>query len=183
MIKLYGGARSRASVVKWYLEELGVEYEFVLLDMQAGEHRQAPYTNINPIGKVPAIVDGDFTLWESGAILGYLAAKYGGMTEIEPRALIDQWIDFANSTFGSALAMESVRETAVPRLLDSLETILSDREFLMGSDFSAADVALGAMLYYGPLMFGLSLDQHPIVDRYTQSLQARPAFQTTFGNR
>lgn len=183
MLKLYGGARSRASVVKWYLEELGIDYEFVLLDMQAGEHRQAPYTDINPIGKVPAIVDGDFTLWESGAILGYLAAKYGGVTAIEPRALIDQWIDFANSTFGSALAMEAVRETAVPRLLDSLETVLGDREFLMGAEFSAADVALGAMLYYGPLMFGLSLEQHPTVKRYSQNLQARPAFQTTFGNR
>ncbi|TAF52787.1 MAG: glutathione S-transferase family protein [Oscillatoriales cyanobacterium] len=183
MLKLYGGARSRASVVKWYLEELGVDYEFILLDMQAGEHRQAPYTNINPIGKVPAIVDGDFTLWESGAILGYLAAKYGGVSDIETRAQLDQWIDFANSTFGSALAMEAVRETAVPRLLDSLETILSDRDFLMGSDFSAADVALGAMLYYGPLMFGLSLEQHPIVAQYAQTLQARSAFQTTFGDR
>lgn len=183
MIKLYGGARSRASVIKWYLEELGIDYEFILLDMQAGEHRKAPYTDINPIGKVPAIVDGEFTLWESGAILGYLAAKYGGVTDIETRALIDQWIDFANSTFGSALAMENVRETAVPRLLDALEGVLGDQDFLLGAEISAADIALGSMLYYGPLMFGLSLDQHPVVARYSQSLQGRSAFQATFGAR
>lgn len=55
MLKLYGGARSRASIVQWYLEELGVPYEFVMLDMQAGEHRQPEFLTINPIGKVPAI--------------------------------------------------------------------------------------------------------------------------------
>ncbi len=69
MLKLYGGARSRASIVHWYLEELKVPYEFVKLDMQAGEHLKPEYLAINPVGKVPAIVDGDFKLWESGAIL------------------------------------------------------------------------------------------------------------------
>lgn len=69
MLKLYGGARSRASIVQWYLEELGEPYEFVLLDMQSGEHRQPDFLAINPFGKVPTIVDGDLKLWESGAIL------------------------------------------------------------------------------------------------------------------
>ena len=77
MLKLYGGARSRASIVQWYLEELNIPYEFVLLDLPAGEHQQPEYLAINPMGKVPAIVDGDFQLWESGAIILYLAEKYG----------------------------------------------------------------------------------------------------------
>lgn len=68
MLKLYGGARSRASIVQWYLEELGVPYEFVMLDLQTGEHLKPEYLAINPVGKVPAIADGDFQLWESGAI-------------------------------------------------------------------------------------------------------------------
>ena len=63
MLKLYGGARSRASIVQWYLEEIQVPYEFVKLDMQAGEHLKPEYLAINPVGKVPAIVDGDFQLW------------------------------------------------------------------------------------------------------------------------
>jgi glutathione S-transferase len=80
MLKLYGGARSRASIVQWYLEELGVPYEFVLLNMmEKGEHLQPEFLAINPMGKVPAIVDGDFKLWESGAILLYLAQKHGTM--------------------------------------------------------------------------------------------------------
>nr|WP_330359425.1 glutathione S-transferase N-terminal domain-containing protein [Moorena bouillonii] len=76
-LKLYSGLRSRATIVQWYLEELGVPYEYILLDMKAGEHKQPEYLSINPMGKVPAIVDGDFKLWESGAILVYLANKYG----------------------------------------------------------------------------------------------------------
>jgi len=60
MLKLYGGARERASIVQWYLEELEVPYEFVLLDLQAGEQRQPEFLGINPMGKVPGIVDGDF---------------------------------------------------------------------------------------------------------------------------
>ena len=76
MLKLYGGARSRASIVQWYLEELELPYEFVLLDMQAGEHLQPAFREINPFGKVPAIIDGNLRLWESGAILLYLAERY-----------------------------------------------------------------------------------------------------------
>jgi glutathione S-transferase len=96
VLKLYGGARSRASIVKWYLEEIAVPYEFVMLDMQAGAHLQPEYLEINPIGKVPAIVDGDFKLWESGAILLYLAQKYGKMPEsLEQQAEIVQWVMFA----------------------------------------------------------------------------------------
>ncbi len=62
MIKLYGGARSRASIVQWYLEELAIPYEFVLLDMQAAEHLKPEFLAINPMRKVPAIADGDFYL-------------------------------------------------------------------------------------------------------------------------
>jgi glutathione S-transferase len=87
MLKLYGGARSRASIVQWYLEELEVPYEFVKLDMQAGEHLKPEYLAINPVGKVPAIVDGDFQLWESGAILLYLADKYG-KTPLSPMGVV-----------------------------------------------------------------------------------------------
>jgi glutathione S-transferase len=63
MLKLYGGVFSRASIIKWCLEELAIPYEFVTLDMQAGEHRQDAFLQINPFGKVPAIVeDGGFQL-------------------------------------------------------------------------------------------------------------------------
>jgi glutathione S-transferase len=115
MLKLYGGARSRASIVQWYLEELEIPYEFVLLDMQAQEHLQPEFRQINPFGKVPAIEDGNIKLWESGAILLYLAERYGKETR-EERATSAQWILFANATLGPGVFVEANRhsgETAV----------------------------------------------------------------------
>ncbi|ERT03793.1 glutathione S-transferase, N-terminal domain protein, partial [Lyngbya aestuarii BL J] len=104
MLKLYGGAFSRASIVQWYLEEIGIPYEFVLLDMKAGAHLEPDYLAINPIGKVPAIVDGDVKLWESGGILLYLADKYGKMPDSpEKRGEIYQWVLFANSTLANGI--------------------------------------------------------------------------------
>ncbi|HTL88013.1 MAG TPA: glutathione S-transferase N-terminal domain-containing protein, partial [Leptolyngbya sp.] len=106
MLKLYGGARSRASIVQWYLEELELPYEFVMLDLQAGEHRQPAFCEINPFGKVPAIVDGDQKLWESGAILLYLYDRYG-KADLKDRAIAAQWILFANATLGPGIFVEA----------------------------------------------------------------------------
>ena len=91
MIKLYGGVFSRAAIVKWYLEEMQIPYEFVLVDLQAHVHLQPEYLSIQPFGKVPAIVDGDFVLWESGAILIYLAQKYDKALDTpEKQAIVNQ---------------------------------------------------------------------------------------------
>ena len=99
MLKLYGGALTRAFIVEWYLEELAVPYEFVRLDMQTSAHLKPEFLTINPMGKLPAIEDGNFKLWESGAILLYLAEKYDQLPEsLEQRAEISQWIFFANAT-------------------------------------------------------------------------------------
>ena len=129
MIKLYGGARSRASIVKWYLEELQAPHEFQLLDMQVGQHLQPEFLAINPFGKVPAIADGDFLLWESGAILLYLADKYAEVKTLEERAIASQWVLFANATLGPGLFGEENRAKETPRLLgghqqDSWKSIL-----------------------------------------------------------
>lgn len=184
MLKLYGGARSRASIIQWFLEELGVPYEFVLLDMQAGEHQQSDYLAINPIGKVPAIVDGDFKLWESGAILLYLEDKYAQPSlSPEQRAVQNQWIVFANATLGPGVFVEATREREMPRLMTALNGVLSQRSFLVGDRFSAADAAVGSLLAYIPMMLKLDLSAYPAVVDYTKHMTERPAFQKTIGNR
>jgi len=66
--------------------------------MQAGAHTEPGFLAINPLGKVSAIVDGDFKLWESGAILLYLGEKYGKTPSLEQRAELSQWVLFANAT-------------------------------------------------------------------------------------
>lgn len=184
MLKLYGGARSRASIVQWYLEELDIPYEFVLLDMQAGEHRQPDYLAINPIGKVPAIVDGDFRLWESGAILLYLAEKYGSTPmSLEQRTEINQWILFANATLGPGVFVEATREKETPRLFTALDHRLQQHPYLLGDSFTAADVAVGSLIAYIPLMLRLGFDGYPALQAYHQRITERPAFQKTIGAR
>ncbi|MDX2228534.1 MAG: glutathione S-transferase family protein [Leptolyngbyaceae cyanobacterium bins.349] len=184
MLKLYGGAFSRASIVRWYLEELELPYEFVLLDMQAGEHKQPDFLAINPIGKVPAIADGNFTLWESGAILLYLADKYGkAPLSVEQRALINQWISYANATMGPEVFGEATREKALPRHMTMLNQLLSQQSYVMGDEFGVADVAVGALLGYIPLMLKIDLSEYTAVTDYLQRLAARPAYHKAIGGR
>ncbi|MTJ10400.1 MULTISPECIES: glutathione S-transferase family protein [unclassified Anabaena] len=184
MLKLYGGARSRASIIQWYLEELKVPYQFVLLDMQAGEHLQPEYLKINPMGKVPAIVDGDFQLWESGAILLYLAEKYDKTADsLEEKAIFTQWVLFANSSLGTGIFIEANREREMPRLLTPLNEILAKQPFLLGNDFTVADVAVGSMLSYIPIMLKLDLSAYPEVLNYIKAISERPAFQKSIGGK
>lgn len=183
MLKLYGGARSRASIVQWYLEELGVPYEFVMLDMQAGEHRQPEFLAINPIGKVPAIVDGDFKLWESGAILLYLDEKYGKTpTSVEQRAELAQWVLFANATLGPGIFVEANRDREMPLLMTALNQIFERQPFLLGQ-FSVADVAVGSILNYIPILLKLDLSEYPAVVNYIKQMAERPAFQKAMASR
>ena len=176
MIKLYGGARSRASIVRWYLEELGVPYEFILLDMSTGAHHQPDFLSINPFGKVPAIVDGDFAMFESGAILLYLCQKYGDReSSIEQQAILTQWVLFANSTLATGIFTEASRERELVKLMTPLNEMLSKHPYLLGDEFSVVDVAVGAILIYIPLMLKLDLAAYPAVVNYIQVLSNRPA--------
>ncbi|MEB3174393.1 MAG: glutathione S-transferase family protein [Cyanobacteriota bacterium] len=183
MLKLYGAAQSRASIVQWYLEELALPYEFVSLDLKAGEHRQAPFTDINPFGKVPALVDGDLSVWESGAILLYLAEKNGQLADLAQKATISQWVLFGNSTLANGLFIEQFREREMPRLLGVLNAVLEKQDYLLGDAFTVADVAVGSILAYVPIMLKLNFDDYPQVAAYVQRLTSRPAFQKTIGYR
>ena len=184
MLKLYGGARSRASIVQWYLEELSVPYEFVMLDMAAGEHQQPEYLSINPMGKVPAIEDKSIKLWESGAILLYLAEKYDcPEASLAERGIWSQWVLFGNSTLATGLFVEANREKEVPKLLTALSKILSQTPYLLGEDFTVADVAVGSILAYVPMMLPIDLSPYPVILDYIKRMNHRKAFQKTIGKR
>ncbi|MBW4525271.1 MAG: glutathione S-transferase family protein [Phormidium tanganyikae FI6-MK23] len=182
MLKLYGGARSRASIVQWYLEELEIPYEFVMLDMQAAEHRQPEFCEINPFGKVPAIVDGDLKVWESGAILLYLCDRYGNV-DVNDRAIAAQWVLFANATLGPGIFVEANREREMPRLMQPLDEIFAKREFIASDRFTVSDVAVGSLLAYIPLMLKLDLSEYSNVVSYMKRMAERPAFQKAIGGR
>lgn len=183
MLKLYGSARSRATIPQWYLEELGIPYEFVHLDLAAGEHKQPAYLAINPMGKVPAIVDGDFKLWESGAILLYLAEKYGPPLTLEQRSEINQWILFANATLGIGIFVETSRAKEMPVLFPPLNERFSQHPYLLGDEFTVADVAVGSILAYMPLMLKLDFADYPGIKGYLERITARPGYLKSIAAR
>ena len=187
MLKLYGGARSQAAIIRWYLEELGVPYEFILIDLQAGEQQQPDFLAINPFGKVPTIVDKDFKLWESGAILLYLAEKYDTAAATpEQRAKLAQWVLFTTTTFKRVVYQSAGQEPKKSRLVAALNQYLEQHPFLLGDQFSAADVAMGAQLAY--ILFRLDIDfrqdkVYAAIAAYFRRLSERPSFQHVFGKR
>ncbi len=203
MIKLYGGRLTRAFIVEWYLEELAVPYEFIELDMQKGTHLQPDFLAINPMGKLPAIVDENFKLWESGAILLYLTEKYNQLpASLEERVIINQWLFFANATLIPGIFVPTNLEREYPRLFKPLNDILQNQPFLLGEQFSVVDVAVGSVLAYIPILLKLDLSFYPEeiinsikhlsridfnsyggVMNYIKRLEERPAFKKTIGAR
>ncbi|MBD2315206.1 glutathione S-transferase family protein [Desertifilum sp. FACHB-1129] len=184
MLKLYGGPGTRGTIVQWYLEELGVPYESVAVNLRAGEQQQPEFLAINPMGKVPAIADGDFKLWESGAILLYLAEKHGDLPEdLETRSQVLQWVMFANATLGPAIVGEASRDRAMTQLFGPLNQMLEQQPFLLGDRFSVADVALGALLAFFPIMLKIDYSDYPAIGNYVKRLSERPAFANTVGKR
>ncbi|MEL6579964.1 MAG: glutathione S-transferase family protein [Cyanobacteria bacterium J06621_12] len=179
---LYGGERSRSQVVAWYLEELGISYQYKKLDLRAGENKQPEYLAINPMGKVPALVDGDFSIWESGAILWYLANKYEELpSDLTIQSETMQWILFANSTLGNGLFLEDRREQEMPRLLTPLNEILATNPYLMGKEFTVADVAVSFYLYAAKIRFNLEWQEYPFLNDYLERITQRKAFLNTVG--
>ncbi|KAF6242297.1 thioredoxin-like protein [Scenedesmus sp. NREL 46B-D3] len=136
-LKLYTNPASRGKFVEWYLQEIGVDAELVNLDMKEKQHKSEQFMKVNPFGKVPAMQDGELSLFESGALLTYLADKYGKLDTPEARGKAAQWVLFANSTLANSVFVEQFR-------------VLAGKEFLEGGAFSVSDVAVGAYLLYIP---------------------------------
>jgi len=97
-MKLYEFGPTRSIRVRWTLQELGVDFESITLNLPAGEHRSAEFLKLNPAGKIPVLVDGDLVLTESVAIVRYLAEKYPDRgllpTTLRDRAEVDRWLLF-----------------------------------------------------------------------------------------
>lgn len=182
MLTVYGGPRSRAGIVQWYLEELGLPYESVAINLENKEQRKPEYLAVNPFGRIPSLVDGNFSIWESGAILLYLADKHGKLPQsVEERARITQWVIFANATVAPALFNEQVRAEAMPNLMQPLSDLLSKQDFLAGNELTVADVALGSMLSFFQFQLKMDFSAYPGVTAYIGRLAQRPAFQKAMG--
>jgi glutathione S-transferase len=202
-LTLYGGARSRASMPRWYMEEKGIPYQWLELDLEAGEHKQDPFTAINPFAKVPALVDDSLRapggeplqLFESGAILLHLADRYGGEFSgsadeaAAKRALAAQWLLFANATLAVALFVPSNREREFPRQMAVLDGLLAGGRSLVAGPrgdpgWGVADCAVHAYLAYLPIFFPqIDLSPFPNVQAVIAATGERPAYQRVMGAR
>jgi glutathione S-transferase len=196
MIKLYGQLRSRASRSLWALEEIGVPYELVPIDTNKGDNDKPEFLAINPNGRIPALVDGDLTLFESMAINLYLARKYGkdlwpaneageahtlqwsfwGMTEVEPFliTLLVQQV-FTPEDQRRPDRVEEARQALVPRL-GVLNNHLSGRPFLLGSKFTIADLNLSSVFSLAEVV-KVELAPYPNIKKWVETCFSRPARQ------
>jgi glutathione S-transferase len=195
-LTLYGGARSRASLVRWYLEEKGLPYIWIPIDLAKGEQQEPAFRAINPFGKVPALLDSSFSLrdgqpvalFESGAILLHLSehhAKESGATVL--RSLTAQWLFYANATLGPALVSASTRPKELIRQLEVLEPLMATGHSLLAAlpdapAWGAADCAVQAYLAYLPLFCKeIDLSPFPAIQTTIGVTQVRRAYRTAMG--
>ncbi len=192
-IQLYYAPRSRAGRIRWLLEELGVEHELVRVDLAVD--RSAEHLAIHPLGKVPALRDGDLEMIESGAMCVYLADKFAdrGLAptlDAPERAAYLQWIFYTSNTLepplldlwragaGRAEAERDVAAMAAAgdafeRVVAVVERAVDGREYLVGETFSAADIMIGSVLAWAKA-FGL-LEGYPGLAAYGKRIGSRPA--------
>ncbi|KQW19352.1 glutathione S-transferase [Afipia sp. Root123D2] len=190
MMKLYWSPRSRSFSGLWILEETGQPYERVLTDISTGAQKTPEYLAINPMGKVPALKDGDVSIAEAAAICAYVAERYPDAKLAPPvgdprRAKYLQWLFFAPSCIEPALIqiftkLEVPSSTAAwgdaDQVFDVLDKALEKGPWILGDTFSAADVIIGSGLNFAVKLFKM-VPTRPSFDRYIEACSARPAFQ------
>lgn len=185
MIKVYGGVFSRAGMVMCALEALGVPFENVSMAPGSPETRHPEYLALNPMGKVPTIQDGDLVLWETQAILFYLASRYGDnllWADTPARvAEIQRWSLFvSNQLEAAALEMliqakysdgspdQAVIDKAgvtFDRFLPVLESHLADKPWLAEGKMTVADIHGALVLAWGKLA-GFDYSRYPAVNSW-----------------
>jgi glutathione S-transferase len=182
------------------LEEAGLPYEFAPVDLMSGAHRQPEYLALNPTARVPVLVDGDFVLWESNAILEYVAAK-APAARLAPenareRGEVSRWIFLNAAHLSPACAhvfahtirlpedqripqMVTNARAEIDRCLGPLDAWLNGKEWILGR-FGIADISIGATLG-AAAMIGIDLARWPHVAAWHGRVRARPSWAKVNG--
>lgn len=198
MLKIWGRPNSvNVQKVMWCVTELGLDHERIDAGMRFGVNDQDWYLAMNPNGLIPTIDDDGVVLWESNAIVRYLAAKYGAGTlcpdSAAERATADQWMDWQATTLGVPMGpvfmglirtppeqrdQNAIDAAAVDcgRLFGLLDRHLDGRDYMLGDALTMADIPVGAMTYR---WYGLDVPHAdlPKLRAWYDRLVARPAFQ------
>ena len=180
---------SRAAGSLWALEEAGVPYELKAVDIMKGEQKLPSLTSINPMGKLPTLVDGDVVVTEAAAIALYLADRYAPgrlapALDDPKRGTYLRWSFFAPSVIEPAVMAKSsgwtVKEVAAgwgnhESMLAAAESAIAQGPFVLGDTFSMADVVLGGTLRF--MMDFKQIEPTPVFSAYVAGLNERPAYQ------
>jgi glutathione S-transferase len=190
-LTLYHAAPSRSSIARWMLEELGEPYDLHVLSLAKGEQQAPDYLAVNPMGKVPALKHGDAVITEAAAICTYLADEFPQAQLNVPvgdprRGTYLRWLFFAPSCIEPAITDRAFPRKEEPRRgmlgygdFDTVMAVVAGAvepgPYLMGEQFTAADVVLGSTLRWG-MMFGI-LPKRPEFVAYVGRLEQRPALK------
>jgi glutathione S-transferase len=180
---------SRAAGTIWALEEVGVPYELKIVDILKGQQKRPGFVALNPMGKLPTLVDGDVIVTESAAIALYLADRYAAgrlapALDDPRRGTYLRWSFFAPSVIEPAVMAKGsgweVKEVAAgwgnyASVLAASESAIAKGPFLLGKDFSMADVVFGGLLRF--LLSFKQMEPTPAFTAYVERLDARPAYQ------
>jgi glutathione S-transferase len=190
-LMLYHAAPSRSSITRWMLEEVGEPYDIHLLSLSKGDNRTPEYLAVNLMGKVPALKHGDVVITEAAAICAYLADEFPRAKLNVPigdprRGVYLKWLFFGPSCIEPAMTDRAFPRKEEPRramlgygdfdtVIDVLTKAVAKGPYLMGEQFTAADVIIGSTLRWGT-MFKL-LPERPEFTAYVGRLAQRPALQ------
>ena len=187
-IVFYTNPQSRGRIIRWMLEEVGQPYKTEVIDYAA--IKSPAYLAINPMGKVPALRHGDAVVTESAAICAYLAdafpqAKLAPPSGDRQRATYYRWMFFAAGPIEAATSNKALNFVVPPgrermigygtyeQTMSALEGAVSKGKYLLGDNFSAADVYVGSAVGFG-MMFG-TMEKRPAFEQYWQRVSTRPA--------
>ena len=190
-LTFYSNPQSRGRIVHWMLEELAEPYNTVWIDYSEGI-KSAEYLAINPMGKVPAVKHGDAVITECPAICAYLASVFPAKQLIpaadDPQlASFYRWLFFAGGPLEMVITVKNMKWDVTPEssrtlgfgnfqdTFDALEKALTPGPYICGEQFTAADVYVGASVYWG-LSFG-AIEKRPVFEAYSARLNERPALQ------
>ena len=193
MIELFTAATPNGWKASITLEELDLEYRVRRIALDRREQKEPWYLKLNPNGRIPTIVDhdnGGFAVFESGAILIYLAEKTGALVprDVKGRSLVIQWLMFQMGGIGPMMGQANVfyryapeklpyaidrYQREVRRLFEVLDTRLGEAEYLAG-DYSIADIATWSWVF-GYKWTGVSIDGLANLARWLDAIGKRPA--------
>ena len=198
MLTVHHLGLSQSERVVWLCEELALEYELKRYERRS-DNRLAPdeYKALHPMGIAPVITDGDLILAESGAIVDYIAAKYGAGRLVPSPEHPDFaqhlfWLHFSNATFMAIGMMEISTKLAgadeLPALVEDrrnrawnlVEQQLGETEYLGGGQLTTADIMMGFPLTTMRMLNGFSIDNRPNLKAYLQRIGSREAYRRAF---